>query len=198
MSRALNEKRRYRAVRNATYDTKLAKQARGWSDDNIFERLGVRVPKTVPVKRPLPKIGTVERERRVRAAKRRLQKYSYAVGSGVSYEEAYRLRYRNWEYVETVSATTMDRERVPVDKPTRKVDRKDRWTEWSQKHNDYPEWVKRLAARTNRQAGFDDNASYGWAMVYYSFIDNEPLDATKAKYQVDPFDGDNYLPLVLN
>ena len=61
--RSFNRRRKYTAVLNAWGSAELANRARDWSDERIYNQLGVVVPKSIPKKRR-PSKKTVARKRK--------------------------------------------------------------------------------------------------------------------------------------
>lgn len=188
MTRSERERRRYIAVRNATLDPSLARKARGWSDDRILETLGVRVPKKIPKLKDLPKGNKLLQRQLV--AQRKIAKYQYARTRGATIERAKTLKTASWERV---------REQTQVKPDTRKrytaeerENRMDKWSEWSRRNN-FPPSIKKMVYQINREAGFDPNAKYGWAVMFYSYIENEAIDKWTEQLEPDPHDGDKYI-----
>jgi len=143
---------RYAVVRNVTYDPEIAKQARDWSDKRIYETFGVRVPKTTPALKDI----TPSRKRQ---SSLRLEKQRELVNVGVPIDEAKTLKYKSWEYIAFKYPTNHALNR----------DRKQRWSEWSSKGGSFPTFIKKKANDVNRKKGFDENARYGWAVIYEAY-----------------------------
>ena len=188
MTRAERERRRYIAVRNRTYDTALARKARGWSDDRILETFGIRVPQRTPELKPLP-TGKQLAQRKQQATLR-IAKFNAARSQGATIERAKRLKNRSWATIRNeTSIEPKPREKFTS---TTRENRMDQWSSWSRRGN-YPPQIKQRVKEINREAGFDDNARYGWAVMFYSYIENESIDKWKDLLQADPHDGDKYI-----
>ena len=74
--------------------------------------------------------------------------------------------------------------------------RQDKWGEWSgNKKKLMPKAIRAMAFRINRRAGLkDDSAAYGYAVLYYAFVNNEPIDLWLTRLVPDTdFDGELYL-----
>lgn len=81
---------------------------------------------------------------------------------------------------------------------TTQLDRMNQWSQWSRpidtaKHNTLPQSLTELARSLNAEKGFEINASYGFGVVYNSFIYNKPIATVKRWFTVDKFDGDIYI-----
>lgn len=165
---------RYRAIRNAYGDPKLADKARNWSDERIYEEIGVIVPSR-PIKlRKLPTVATRKRKAR------ELKKFKLLVRSGIGIEEARRLRRETYaqidEYIQEVFFIPDEDEKGdPLDRTSEETRRK-QWKAWSPRN--FPDWVTELAERinatTNALGGVDD--SYGYAVVYNAYTKGEPVE----------------------
>jgi hypothetical protein len=72
--------------------------------------------------------------------------------------------------------------------------RKETWTRFSEKDaKDMPKELNTLAEQINIKNGFDPNDSYGFAVVFYSFIQDKRIDEIEELMVKDRFDGDIYL-----
>ena len=71
--------------------------------------------------------------------------------------------------------------------------RKATWTRFSEKDaKDMPQELNELANQINIKNGFDPNDSYGFAVVFYSFIQDKRIDEIELLMVKDRFDGDIY------
>lgn len=71
--------------------------------------------------------------------------------------------------------------------------RKQTWTKFSEKDaKDMPKELNELAEQINIKNGFDPNESYGFAVVFYSFIQDKRIDEIEELMVKDRFDGDIY------
>lgn len=166
---------RYAVVRNATYDPELAKQARDWSDKRIYETFGVRVPSTTP------KLKDIKPSRK-RQAQLRQEKLDELKEMGVSIEKANQLKYKSWEAIAF---------KYPTSNVLNKR-RKKRWSEWSKKGGKFPPYIKNMTRQVNLNRGFDENARYGWAVIYEAYRHGNPPDWWENWITPDRFTPDIY------
>jgi hypothetical protein len=168
---------RYRAIRNAYGDSKLADKARNWSDERIYNELAIKVPNR-PIKlRKLPSVTTQKRKAR------ELKKVKLLIASGIGAEEARYLRRESYkeinEYIKEIYYIPVDDEDEITDvgiAKTREEKRREQWKSWSPRN--FPDWVVEMAekinATTNALGGEDD--SYGYAVVYNAYTKEETVD----------------------
>ena len=83
----------------------------------------------------------------------------------------------------------VDRSKIRVD------DRADIWSRWARDES-YPTEIEKRAHRINRQNGYDKNAHYGWAAMYYHIVKNASMDTVLSYLEASPFDGDLYVELL--
>lgn len=164
---------RYRAIRNAYGDSKLADKARNWSDERIYMELGIKVPNR-PIKlRKLPSVATRKRKAR------ELKKVKLMLRSGIGVEEARKLRRDSYndinEYIQETRYETYEKD-VRYDSTTTEQQRRSQWKEWSK--TGFPDWVINMVNRINvegRALGGKDD-SYGFAVVYNAYTKNEDIE----------------------
>jgi hypothetical protein len=202
------EKKRYRAIRNA-YGTKaLADKARKWSDARILDELGIKIPQRMPELRPVPDADGLRRKQLA------LEKYQYARSQGIEPIEAVRLKQYKKEKIVTTKKY-LDITAIPTTARTRK-ERIDLWAEWSKPiskkkrkksktdkdeyimTNNIPPALVRMAHAINRETivqkhQLDKSDRYGFAVVYYAFIEGTTIDQMKELITVDRYSGDRYL-----
>ena len=53
-----------------------------------------------------------------------------------------------------------------IDRPIPGKDKEEEWADWSS-NDSYPRRIREAAKRINRNEGYEDDAKYGWAVVYY-------------------------------
>ena len=83
--RSFDRRRKYAAVLNAWGSAELANRARDWSDERIYNQLGVIVPKSIP--KSVGRVKTVERKRKA------YDRYVYLQAiNRTQYDSACRLR----------------------------------------------------------------------------------------------------------
>ena len=195
LTKAQKEAKRYASVRNATADTDLARKARKWSDKRIKEELGVIVPKykkTVPLK-PIPKDPKV-----IQRKKRRLTKYQYGRSIGLDYDEATKLKQNAKKRIKSTKDYIDQRELdLNIAKlPQTRQGRLELWREWSRDES-LPPQLHKVAREinrttTNKEGRLDDTDRYGYAVVFYAFIENESYDSMREKIKVNRYDGNRY------
>ena len=178
---AATKRRRDRAIVNATGDRELSRKYRNKGDDTIFRELGIKIPKRMP--RLIKKENRGKQTRKIR---------SYIVSTPKIERDDVVFQSRIFK----------DRKGLGVKKPktkepkvTRKISgaveslfdplfnpvqdvRIKMWGEWSNtKKKSMPKTVKSKAFAINRRAGLpDDNAAYGYAVLYYAWVNNEPIE----------------------
>lgn len=76
------------------------------------------------------------------------------------------------------------------------MDRRRNWSRWSSKTPDgrslMPKSLDKMARDINRQNGFDEYSNYGYAVVYYSYTEDTPIEIIMKQMTVDDYDGDLY------
>jgi hypothetical protein len=202
------EKKRYRAIRNA-YGTKaLADKARKWSDERILRELGVKVPQRMPELKPIPDADGLRRKQLA------LEKYQYATSQGIAPVEAIRLKQYKKEKIDTTKKY-LNITALPITAQTKR-ERMNLWAEWSKpitkrkrkkNKNDKDEFIMtnnippalvKMAHRLNGETivqkhQLDPSDRYGFAVVYYAFIENMKIEYMKEMITVDRYSGDRYL-----
>ena len=188
MTRAEREELRYRVVRNAYADPAIARKARGWSDERIERELGLKVTKSIP-KLQVYDGPTIERKRQ------EYERFQYALALGLETKKARELRRRK----------------------TDRSARKEKWRDWcreEQKIRDkrkdfrgyvrtsddggFPESFREQARSLNRSTGtkdhnvFDEDASYGWAVTYWAYVNGWSEEYTRSRIIPDEYIGDYY------
>lgn len=190
MTRTERRQRRYITVRNRTHDVQLARKARDWSDETIQRRLGIRIPLETPTKKPM---ATGKRLRRLQTeAQRRIAKYQYAVSRGATQERARKLKGASWKRLERETRVKDPEPGVVIKDIVDKKSREDEWSGWA-KDEAYPQWLKDKAHKINKEEGFDHNAAYGWAVMFYAYVNDEPVEMWQEQLEPDPFDGNRYV-----
>ena len=184
LTRAERYKRNYRIVKNAYQNSTLAKRAQTWSDERLYNELGVKVE----VKTPTLKTAT---KRQVTSAKRKLDHFIYARDLGMSVEDSRKVtKYKKskiestYEYLETKTKRFTTKN---------KIKRMDLWSEWSRGLGNMPPEVERLARERNRETivggkQLDDYSKYGYIVAFYMFVENKPLNEIQDLIKPDPHD----------
>lgn len=162
--------RRYRAIVQRTYDPELARRAKHWSDRRILLELGIRVPKQMPKKRPIPRASTRERRRLKRAAELRREKFQFALSRGLPTHRALQLRNVSWAEVRRQVRRWPPPPPPPPDDWRRRYEE---WKEWSSPKPgkaDFPRWIKKRAEQLNEHQGFDKNGRWGYHIMYQVYV----------------------------
>ncbi|MDY0292689.1 MAG: hypothetical protein RBR02_10190 [Desulfuromonadaceae bacterium] len=168
--RALKERRIYRALINAGVEPKTARKYRGNSEKFILEMTGVRIPKKVPKIKEYTK-ETLSKKRR------EIIKYQYAREKGLDIKTAQKLKKSSYKFIEERARYITPEKRpreVKYGKSDRDV-RQDNWRNWA-KEQEFPDFIEREAEKINLKEGFDVNASYGYTVAFYAYIENENID----------------------
>ena len=176
-------KLKYATVMNYMGDHKLAREARDWSNFRILQTYGLKVGKRTPKIKPLGK--------RAKANRRiELKKYLMALESGYSLDEAKEIKKETYS---TIIAKAPENTLYKYKIKGRK-NRRDVWADWSkQDMENMPTEVIDLAENINISKGYDPNAKYGFAVVFYSYTENDPLSFWIKQLKPDIFmEGDLY------
>jgi hypothetical protein len=212
---AANKKRRDRAIKNLTGDVELARKIRGWSDSHIKDVYGITMPKKTPELKP--------RSAKTQSKYRRLaEQNAKAFSQRNVFDErpVYlpKIPTQVSKKVKPSAQPKIDKKKKPVYKvpvvvediiPTEKVDdepnafkslvkrgqsRKKLWAKWSKKNQkNMPKAIKAKAYRINRELNLDENARYGFFIVYKSFMTKEAINVWKTRYAPDfAYEGDLY------
>lgn len=165
MTRQEKLKTRYRVVRNYTGDPDLARRARSWSDKRIFDELGIKVTKTVPKLRTY-KPETYKKHELLILAHRQKRGKPKEIKKKKKKVSKYKLR-------------------------------KQKWSQWSRDNSagtigSFPIAIEQQAQEINRSMGFDENARYGWAVMYESYTRDEQVSIWQDKLMPSKFDPDFY------
>jgi len=195
---AARKQRRYRTIVNATGDPKLARKYRNKSDVNIELELGIKVPKRKP--------RLIKEERRGKQTKK-VRSYIVSTPTIKRDDLVFKSKIFKDRKISGVKQKP-GKPKVIARAPgaveslfepyfTPKQDaRQDKWGSWSEnKKRAMPKAVRTMAFRINRRAGLkDDSAAYGYAVLYYAYVNNEPIDLWLTRLVPDTdFDGELYL-----
>lgn len=176
------KERRYRAIRNRYGDVKLANKARGWSNERIFNELGVRVPKSLPKLKPLP---TAEQ---LKTKQRDLARFQESVKEiGLTPKKAVQLK-RYSKRRRNTSKEYYNEIAKPVDNSSKaRSGRAIMWAQWSD--DALPPEIHHLAKEINRATvgdflvrgqlvtkRLDDTDHYGYAVAYLAFVNRQTPD----------------------
>jgi len=182
---AIDKKRRYRAIVNATGDSKLANNYRNRSDEHILMDLGIKVPSRTPRRLPKPKQGQkldkiilyIERTQRVEKKFRRPWMPPIITGPDVIEVDDKSDRGRGIKY------GPREEDIPPVDEEKRR-----QWIKWNS-DKDYPQDFIDKAEKINTDANFDPKARYGWAILYFMYVYDVSLDRAKSWITSESYEG---------
>jgi hypothetical protein len=185
LSRSEKRKRNFALIKNKYADIDIARQARDWSDKRIYSELGIKVTKKTPDLKQYDAKTT-------RRKQRELKNFWYAREIGHSPQRAKQLK----SYSHRKIDSSFQYERTIKRKYTKgsKEKRKELWKSWSslthsntghfKRGNDnMPPEIRREAVKLNREQGFDDYDQYGFAFMFFWFIEN---DRAKASQIISP------------
>lgn len=173
MTRSEIEKRRYTVVLNAYKDVKLAQKARGWSDEHIFNELGLKIPKKTPKRQALP---TTKRQKQY--YERKLNNVRYGTQIGLTGQEAKKVSSFKRTKIEATKEFIKQKSLMPDIRnlPSSKQGRKDLYKNWGQNDSMPPE-LHYLAEKINKNTmgannnRFDETAGYGYIVVFWTFVE---------------------------
>lgn len=190
LTRAERYKRNYRYIKNAYQDATLAKQAQTWSDERIYNDLGVRV-----AKKKTPELKRIKPTQKSYYT-RKLNKYLYARSIGLDVKPAKRLVRAKREKIDSSLDYEVTRNKRFNIKNKHK--RMDLWSEWSRHsgandRGNFPPAIEKAAIERNRLtqvAGkqLDDHAHYGYVVQFYMFVENKTWEETQELVKPDPHD----------
>ena len=215
--RSFDRRRKYAAVLNAWGSAELANRARDWSDERIYNQLGVVVPKSIP-KRRRQSDKTVERKRKAYDRYVYLQainrtQYDSAM-SPTALRQLVTKGYSNKSIKQLISAeryAPVDKAKVPaktvstIDKMQMRRERMAQWREWSR--TGYPAEIENMALTINRFLGrqraagklpdlkgdYSDTSHLGWIIAYWAYINNESWRVWYRKIKFASFDSKVYM-----
>jgi len=169
MTRAERYKRNYALVRNAYNNATLAKRAQTWSDQRLYDELGIKTRhktvKNVTLKPLKPKAKQSYYDKK-------LTNFVLGRANGLTVEQAKRHAYRrklkakidfNKEYRKEIKETHNKGY-------TAKERRAELWKKWSSSDKGvFPPDLETKAMDYNAEQGFDLYDKYGFALAYYEF-----------------------------
>ena len=216
--RSFNRRRKYAAVLNAWRSAELANRARDWSDERIYNQLGVVVPKSIP-KRRRPSKKTVARKRKAYERYVYLQtinrvQYDSAM-SPTALRQLVTRGYSDKRIKQLISAeryASTDKTKVTtkavstVDKLQMRHERMAQWREWSRTES-YPAEIENMALTINRfldqqraagklpdlKGDYSDTSHLGWIIAYWAYINNESWRVWYHKLKFASFDSKVYM-----
>ena len=177
--RAIRERTRYHALLNAGVEPKLARKLRGRSNEYIKDFVGVTTPKKEPKLKSYAK-ETIQKKRR------EILKYQYAREKGLDIKTALTYKTRSYKFIEDKARyiTPYNPPKEIKIQPSPRDNRQESWSGWS-KNKDFPDEIKSVAERINLREGFDINASYGYTVVFYAYIEGELDDIDSWLKRID-------------
>lgn len=183
--------RRYNAVYNAWADSKVASQARFWSEERIEKELGVKVPKSIPKRK-------THSNQRKKTLQTQFEKFRVLVLTETP-EVAYRK-----------SRGLKPKAKAKKKKRSSIAERKKRmkqWKNWSESKS-YPSTIIKKAREVNRevlsseptfkrltrhnQIDMIKNHSFGWSVLYNSYIWNEDYKMWQEMLSVEDIKNEIY------
>lgn len=173
MTRAEKRTRNYRLVRNKFQNVELAKRAREWSDERLYNELGIKTTKTIP------KLKEIKASRQS-YYDRKLSKYQFARDQGLEPSEANEvLNYKESKIVAT--AKLKKARRMRASKQKRRNYKYKLWGSFSRKENkNFPPSLRKQAVAINRSEGMDDHDKYGYTVVFFSFVEEKSVEEVKS------------------
>jgi len=185
-----NERRRAKinAIYNITFDTKLATTYRDRSWKEIERLFGIK-DKTLQPKKSMPTniddyLQQTETYRNYLAQTDLIG--TYKISKDFAKAEQRKESFKQWkserESIKRSAAAKAKKDYVPEKRSTKD----DIWSYWStpkekitdvNKKVDFymPEQFDTLASNINLSQGLDPNASFGYAVIYYSYLRDEPI-----------------------
>jgi len=186
MTKAERYKRNYRIIKNTYQDTTLAKSGQTWSDERLYNDLGIKVSN-----KPTPELKKVAPSKKSYYT-RKLNKYLYARGIGFDVKESKRFT----GYSKAKINSSYDYQDVSNKKRNFK-NRKKRlklWGEWSNNETgNMPPEIEKQARERNRMTvvgnkRLDDYATYGYVVSFYQFVHGRTFDEISDFVNPDPHD----------
>lgn len=184
---ALEKKRKYRAVVNATGDVKLARTYSRRSSTRIAYELGIIVPEKTP-----RLVAESTRLKRRQEVIEYLQKTAYIERVRRTWMPPVGLKPPRRE--EPIDIELDDdesgRRRAPKSEDIPEVDdeRRSQWITWN-RQKDYPDEFEQRANKINKSMGFDEKARYGWAVVYFMYVYNVSEARAKSWITSESYEG---------
>jgi len=169
--------RRVNAIYNKTGDLTFANTLRDRSDKYILDNYGIKIPKKI-VARKTYSSAAIERKRRA------LRKYQIAEEYNFTPAEAKNLMNRSFTDINTYG----NFKKLQTDTTHNTITlRKQAWSRFSSKNGELPQEVIDIAELVNKSKNFDDNASYGYAVAFYAFVENKYIDDVIKDVESDKF-----------
>jgi len=162
MTRAEREKLVYRSLRNQGYSPQEARKYRSYTPDRIIIETGVKLPKKVPELKEL----TPAQIKRKQQERKRFE-YAKSIG-GFTVEQQIKARKQGMKSIAT------------------KKTRTSQWGRWI-KEDKLPRQYVNQAHALNLKNGFDKNASYGFQVVWYAYIEDVPVAEMEKSLKKDYF-----------
>jgi len=174
-------KRQYAILKNLTGDTALSKKARYWGEEKIYKELNIYLPEH----NKKTKLKPMTKSYKDRLLKSASNKYKYALKHGVDLDNAEVLKFQTYKNIDLqIKYNLYFKSKYKRLNKHQKDTRIDSWREWS-KEDQYPPLLVHEARKINLKLNLDINASYGFGIMYNSFIQNKSPEAVMDQYSLD-------------
>lgn len=197
---AQREKFIRRYVRAKGLTPQQADRARKLSDENILREYGIKLPQR---KKRIPQIKTPTK-RQIARYERERAKFQKAVELGWDPRIALKFKRVRWEDIKAPGKWQPEPEDDGIggifpdpwfigfgQKTLEQSAKEERWAKWA-KDKAYPSRIKTLARTVNRLKGFDENARWGYAVIYNAYILDGDVTELMEILQPDMRDPDKY------
>jgi hypothetical protein len=173
---------KYNAILQVWGDPKLARQYRDKSWENINYDLGVKETNKLITPKPITKEVRVKRQEQLKTYQRSFEQLTTVIpfASPEKVRADIQRRYK--------PNTIAKRYSMPTEEKTRR----DFWASWS-KQEDLPISLKRLAIALNKRNGYDKRDSYGYIIVYNSYVNEKSYTYYENRYQQIGYTRDQYV-----
>ena len=196
LTKAERYKRNYALIRNTYQNPDLAKHARTWGADRLWNELGVKVPeykagKEIELKEIRPKQQAYY--------DRKLANFLYARGKNADVKTAKKVaKYKKKKIDAAIQLSKTRGKTATKDQSVKltnkqRMQRMDQWSEWSQGGNYFPPEIEKNARDINRKTNvggkqLDDYAKYGFVIEFYRHVEGKSLDEIMKMVKQDPHD----------
>lgn len=190
LTRAERYKRNYRIIKNAYQDTTLAKQGQTWSDERIYNDLGLNVNKKTP------KLKSITADKKPYYT-RKLNKFLYGRSVGFGVKEA--KKFSSYQKAKIQSSYDYQDANSKQRNFKNKERRLKLWKDWSshpksETTNNFPPEIEKIARERNRLTklnngkALDDYAHFGYVVAFYQFVEGKDYEDIKDTVKPDPND----------
>ena len=178
-------------IYNTWGNKKLANEAKYWSKERIYFELGIKVDtvKRKPKERKFTERGKKQLERQLNSYQAGVR-YQYRTYGNYDIEQVKRYArsgYKEKKTIRLIDATVQanlpfDNKRKDIPIKVQKRGRTDLWSEWNKGEHLYPLEITNWARLINRRNGYEKDASFGWAVAYYAYINFDKDSQTMLIY----------------